>query len=196
MDHTPTVSCLCWDVYKSDMQQRWSQQEKLPGYIICKKKKKRTSSRKMLKCRLIPAVCHVRATGDLISKERHIFQMLIPQIWEVSCEMTSGRIISHKDVPGLFPRNCANTTLLGKKSLCGHDWGSWSWETILNYNGPDDRKSSQNRRCGDHRSRNWDDGRMKPQGKECREPLEAGEEGKWILPRTFSKNAVLQESWF
>lgn len=121
MDHTPTVSCLCWDVYKSDMQQRWSQQEKLPGYIICKKKKKRTSSRKTLKCRLIPAVCHVRATGDLISKERHIFQMLIPQIWEVSCEMTSGRIISHKDVPGLFPRNCANTTLLGKKSLCGHD---------------------------------------------------------------------------
>ena len=53
----------------------------------------------MLKCRLRPAVCHVRATGDLISKERHIFQMLIPQIWEVSCEMTSGRIISTKTSP-------------------------------------------------------------------------------------------------
>lgn len=36
----PQFHGLCWDVYKSDMQLWWFQQEKLSGYVICKKEKK------------------------------------------------------------------------------------------------------------------------------------------------------------
>lgn len=169
----PPFHSLGWDVYNSDMQLWWFQQEKLSGYIICKKKKKKTIFSKNVEVQADTCSVPCGGTGDLISRERHTFEMLIPQIWEAAYEMTSGRITSHKDVPGLFPRNCANTW---QKGLCGRDWGSWSWEIILNHSGPDDREFSQNRRCGDHRSRSWDDGRRKPQGKEHRKPPEAAED--------------------
>lgn len=173
MDHTPTVSQLRLGCIQQWYATVMVSTGKTVRIYNLQKKKKKTIFSKNVEVQADTCSVPCGGTGDLISRERHTFEMLIPQIWEAAYEMTSGRITSHKDVPGLFPRNCANTW---QKGLCGRDWGSWSWEIILNHSGPDDREFSQNRRCGDHRSRSWDDGRRKPQGKEHRKPPEAAED--------------------
>ena len=136
----PQFHGLCWEAYKTDMQLWWFQQEKLSGYIICKKKKKNIFSKNI---EVQADTCSVSGKGHRwldFQRKAHLPNANSPNMGKFPVKWHQAEY--HTKMSLSYSQQMVQICITWQKSLCGPDWGSWSWEIILIHNGPDDRKTS------------------------------------------------------